>query len=261
MRIANQDTVAEIMESGAYLYSFKKNNKDIILKGNEQRRTHGGMALLIPYANRVKNAEYIWEGKKYELPKNKEGNSIHGLILDKQFSVIEKSENYVTLEYLLDHPGYPSKLYIKVTYSIDQEGLETKIFIENKGGIKSPLVVGAHPYFIVKGEWKITPSKVSKCILENKIPTGKIEEYNIIQRDYDDCFIIPSNVTLESEYSRIEIVKDENLKFVQIYTGEPNAVAVEPMSGAPDAYHNNLGLIVIKPKEIKEFYFKIKVNI
>ncbi|WP_420807180.1 aldose 1-epimerase [Acidianus manzaensis] len=260
MHIVNQDMVAEIMENGAYLYTFAKDGKEIILKGKEERKTHGGMALLIPFANRVKDAKYTWEGKEYYLPKNKEGNAIHGLIMDKQFSVIDKSENYVVLQYTLDHPGYPTKLLIKVTYSLNQ-GLETRINVKNLGNLKAPLVVGAHPYFIVKGKWSIKPSKVERCILEKNIPTGKIEEYTITQKDYDDCFIIPSDVTLESEYSKITIKKDETMKYIQIYTGEPNAVAVEPMSGAPDAYHNNLGLVSIQPKEIKEFYFKIEVNI
>lgn len=259
LKIASQDIAAEILENGAYLYSLVKNGRDIILRGKEDRKTRGGMALLIPYANRVKGGKYIWEGKEYELPKNEEGNAIHGLILDKDFSIVEKRDNYVVLDYLLSHPGYPTKLDIKVTYALNQ-GLETRIEVKNVGDNSAPLTVGAHPYFIVKGKWRIYPSFVKRCIMENKIPTGKVEDFEIVHKDYDDCFIIPGNVTLESEYSKVVIRKDDKMNFIQLYTGQLNAVAVEPMSGAPDAYHNGMGLITLKPKEVKEFHFRIEVT-
>jgi len=35
------------------------------------------------------------------------------------------------------------------------------------------------------------------------------------------------------------------------------AVAVEPMSGAPDAYHNGMGLKILRPGEAAEFSFEI----
>lgn len=259
IQIADQEMVAQILETGAYLYSLIKNGKEILLRGREDRKTHGGMALLIPYANRVKGGKYVWEGKEYELPRNKEGNAIHGLVLDKQFSVLDKGDDYAVLQYILTHQGYPTKLSIRVMYSLNK-GLETRIEITNIGESSAPLMVGAHPYFIVKGDWKLYPSSVQKCIMENMIPTGETVDFNVIKGEYDDCFIIVGDVTLESEYSKITIRKDYKMNFIQLYTGEPNAVAVEPMSAAPDAYHNGMGLMTLRPKEIKEFYFKIEVN-
>ncbi len=260
LEISDGDLIAQIMEEGAYLYSLTKSGRDIILKGQE-RKTHGGMALLIPYANRVKDGTYIWEGKKYELPRNAEGNAIHGLIMDKVFDVKFKGKNRITLEYVLDHPGYPSTLRITVTYSVVFNLIDVFITVKNEGEISAPLVVGAHPYFIVRGRWSIIPSRVRRCLMENKIPNGSVEDFTIIQKDYDDCFIIEDReVILKSDYSTVTIEKSE-MDYIQIYTGEPNAVAVEPMSGAPDAFHNKLGLIVLEPSRSHNFNFTISAVI
>ncbi|AWR93625.1 aldose 1-epimerase [Acidianus brierleyi] len=260
LEISDGDLIAQIMEEGAYLYSLTKSGKDVILKGKE-RKTHGGMALLIPYANRVKDGEYIWEDKKYELPKNSEGNAIHGLIMDKLFDVKFKGKSRVTLEYLLSHPGYPSTLRITITYSVVFDLLDVFITVKNEGEVSAPLVVGAHPYFLVRGKWSITPDRVRRCLMENKIPTGNVEDFRIVQKDYDDCFIIENReITLKSDYSTVAIEKS-NMDYIQLYTGEPGAVAVEPMSGAPDAYHNGLGLIILEPSKSRDFNFTISAVI
>ena len=47
------------------------------------------------------------------------------------------------------------------------------------------------------------------------------------------------------------------MPYFQIYTGIKGAVALEPMSGAPDAYHNYIGLDLIKSGEIKNYGFTI----
>jgi len=258
MHVQKGDTEAEILDKGAYLYSFKVKSKDILLEGREEQ-TIGGMALLIPFANRIKVGEYYWRGKKYELPKNSEGNAIHGLVRDKIWDVESLKSDEVTLSLYLKDPGYPSPLFIKVKYSLDYSSLTTAISVKNEGE-EAPLVVGAHPYFIVKGNWRIFPEKAKRLIMKDKIPTGEMEDFTMTQGEYDDCFLLKGNVTLISDYSKVTIEK-ENMDFIQIYTGQPSAVAVEPMSGAPDAFHNGIGLITLKEGDTATFTFKVSVRL
>lgn len=258
MYIQKGEAEAEILEKGAYVYSFKVKSKDVLLEGRE-RQTRGGMALLIPFANRVRGGEYYWKGKKYELPRNSEGNAIHGLVRDKIWEVESLKSDEVTLSLYLKDPGYPSPLFIRVKYSIDSSSLTTTISVKNEGG-EAPLVVGAHPYFIVKGKWEIFPNKAKRLVMKDKIPTGEMEDFVITQGEYDDCFLMKGNVTLISEYSKV-VIEKENMDFVQIYTGQPSAVAVEPMSGAPDAFNNGIGLITLREGEGVTFTFRISVRL
>ncbi len=259
MKISYQSFEAEVLETGAYLFSLTKNSKDLILKGDLDRPTHGGMALLIPYANRVKGGEYEFDGIRYVLPKNQEGNAIHGLVLDKKWEIISSSSDSIKLKYTLRHDGYPTVLENIVNYSLDAEGLEVLIQVKNLGDKSAPLTVGAHPYFIVSNDWQIsTEGMTLRCKMENKIPTGELVPYNFSQseREFDDCFIIEGDVKLTSSYQTV-ILTRRNMPFIQVYTGLKGAVAIEPMSGAPDAYHNGMGLSIIYPSEEREFWFKI----
>ena len=54
---------------GAYIKSLSLSGVDILMETPDGEQTHGGAALLIPYANRVRNASYTWNGKEYHLPK------------------------------------------------------------------------------------------------------------------------------------------------------------------------------------------------
>lgn len=258
--IKNNESEATINEIGAYLEKLTLNKKEILLPGNINNPTHGGMAILIPFANRVKGAEYEFNNRKYFLKKNKEGNAIHGLVLDKKFNILNYRENSVSLTYTLENEGYPTKLEIKLKYSIGNSNLKTEFFIANKGNVNAPLVVGAHPYFLFEKYWEINPKKAKKCILINKIPNGEFIDYEIYGNiEYDDCFYIGNIVELKSN-DRALMIETVDMPYFQIYTGVKGAIALEPMSGAPDAYHNKIGLYIIKPSEIKYYSFIITLK-
>ena len=93
IEIRNFASKAIINEVGAYVEKIVINSKDILLHGNINNPTHSGMAILVPFANRIKGGEYEFNGKKYFLNKNSEGNAIHGLVVNKRFEVINKSSN------------------------------------------------------------------------------------------------------------------------------------------------------------------------
>ncbi|MEM0139200.1 MAG: aldose 1-epimerase, partial [Ferroplasma sp.] len=79
------NSYAEFSSIGAYLIKLVLNGVEIIRKSNDGISTHGGAAVLIPFGNRIRNAEYTYNGKKYLLPKNDGKNSIHGLVRDINF--------------------------------------------------------------------------------------------------------------------------------------------------------------------------------
>ncbi|WP_054837298.1 aldose 1-epimerase [Metallosphaera hakonensis] len=162
IKISSRDMEAIIEPKGAYLYSLKKEGKNIILEGKE-RQTRGGMAILVPFANRIKGGNYRWNGKEYSLPLNKEGNAIHGLVMDKVFSIENKRDDAVSLATDIEDKGYPVRLHVNVKYNI-ASGLTCEIEVKNEGDETAPLTVGTHPYFIVKGMWSILPNTGKKNV-------------------------------------------------------------------------------------------------
>ncbi|WP_460173372.1 aldose epimerase family protein [Vulcanisaeta sp. JCM 14467] len=263
MDLNSGDAHAVMCNRGAYLLEWSISDKDVVLPGDLDKPTWGGMAILIPFANRVKGGEYEFEGVRYLLPKNEEGHAIHGLVLNEEWDVVSIGENNVSLKHVLHNPGYPTELTSIVRYTLIDKGLDIEIIVRNTGLKDAPLVVGAHPYFIISGDWRLkTQGSVQMCEAVNKIPTGRLVPFDInntVRREFDDCFLISNDdIVLESNYSTIRIIR-RGMPYVQIFTGVPNAVAIEPMSGAPDAYHNGMGLIIMKPGEERVFKFTIEV--
>lgn len=250
-------TEVRVQTLGAYLLAFQVRGKDVILQGAE-RQTRGGMAILIPFANRVKGGEYKWRGRTYRLPKNREGNAIHGLVMDREWSLDRVDGNNVSLSLLLEDPGYPEPLLIRTSYLLGENRLTWLAQVKNVGDHEAPLVVGTHPYFRVEGTWELSPAVGKKCISVERVPTGEMVDWVITPGEYDDCFLLPGELTLASSYSKLRIVRT-NMDFIQLFTGIPGSVAVEPMSGAPDAFHNGMGLRVVNPGEIAEFSFQVTV--
>lgn len=264
IRLRSGQAEAVVYEKGAYLYSWTIRGRDVLLRGNLDLPTRGGMAIMIPYANRVRGAEYVFNGVRYMLPLKwwppPENNAIHGLVLDKEFTVREYAGNSASLGYTLKHSGYPTILDILVKYELSDNSLGVTFMIRNIGQSEAPLTVGAHPYFIVGDDWDIKAGGENyQCEAIDKIPTGRLVRRTLTRGEWDDCFIVDDPIELTSSYSSITMTRN-GMRYLQVYTGIRGAVAVEPMSGAPDAYHNGMGLIVIKPGETKQFSFSIVVN-
>jgi len=257
--LSDGNLVVEVHEAGAYVaVVYDIMGVEWVVKGDPSRPTKAGMAFLAPYANRVRGASYEFEGVRYELPRNSEGHAIHGLLLTEPFEVEDMDERRVVLRTTLRHTGYPTELLVKVKYEVVGSLRATAAFT-NVGKRNAPLVVGWHPYFAVVGQWRLIPEGTAlRCESENKIPTGRLVPYSFGEDgEYDDCFLIQSgHVELKSKLG-VTSIKSDNMKFFQVYTGVKGAVAVEPMSGAPDAFHNGLGLVIIRPDETREFSFEV----
>ncbi|AEA13525.1 Aldose 1-epimerase [Thermoproteus uzoniensis 768-20] len=251
-------TVAVLHARGAYLSSLRQGGRDIVLPGSVDSQTRGGMALLIPFANRVKDGVYELDGVFYELPKSAEGHAIHGLAMSMDWALAERGDDFAEFQLELSHPGYPSTLSCAVRYELSENSLSVSLSIVNAGRRRAPLVVGAHPYFVVSRPWRLRAENPLRCVAVGKIPTGELVPHSFgVEGDYDDCFLVEGDpVILESPYSVVEM-RRRNMPYIQVYTGVEGAVAVEPMSGAPDAYHNGMGLKILGPGEAAEFSFEI----
>lgn len=249
---------AVLRTKGAYLSALRYGDKDVILPGSVERQTRGGMALLIPFANRIRGGIYEFDGVVYELPKNAEGHAIHGLAMHMDWSLVASGENFAELALELSHPGYPSTLSCSARYELSEDSLRVALRVVNNGPRRAPLVVGAHPYFVVARPWRINAKNPLRCVSVDKIPTGELVPHSFgIDGDYDDCFLVVEDpVVLESPHSTVELWRF-GMPYIQVYTGVEEAVAIEPMSGAPDAYHNGMGLMTLRPGEEAIFSFEI----
>ena len=270
MRIENEFGSFDVEERGAYVSRMFLRGIRIFKESHDMVDTHGGMAILAPFANRIRNGEYTYDGKKYSLPKNNEGNAIHGFAKSKDFSIVNQVESAITLESVISDPGYPGKIRLAVSYSLSNNKFEVVSKATNESDIYLPYQIGFHPYFSFLDAWQIsTDYPVAALRYQDKyFPDGECSLFDPFKLTSDQstvldtCYLSGGKIFFSTKTHRITIER-ENLPYFVLYNGsysEGKSVAIEPMSAPPDCFNNGFGLKRIKPKNDVVCSFTIQID-
>jgi len=257
-RIYSGTSHLEFDDQGAHIRSAVLKGKNILMQSPDGHQTHGGAAVLIPFANRIRDATYVIDGTRYFLPRNNGQHSIHGLTRERTWNVTsidDRSELYLRLE----DSGYPGILDCRIVMKISTSSFSVSMNFVNISSKDQPLSPGMHPYFLFNGSWRITePSNLHMLeYRDSYFPTGRLLEFDrkLLSsesgRKFDNCFLMGNRVGIDLGDHRIRI-DTENMPYFVVYNGEYSlnkSVAVEPMVGAPDAFNNGIGLKIMKPGE------------
>jgi aldose 1-epimerase len=246
---------------------------------------------LFPFPNRIKDGKYSFEGKEYQLRKNfiSQGHAAHGLQIESNFKVIGKNiepeKASVQLEYNSggQDTGYPFKYKLIIDYTLHStQGLSCKTTVTNNSETNIPVGDGWHPYIKLEtpiDNLKLQIPSCSRLESDNRmIPTGIIFKEERFKKPeqlestlLDDCFVIEANekiaeIHLINENRNIEMIlwqeagKDK-YGYFQLYTPpHRESIAIEPMTCAPDAFNNKLGLIILHPGESADFNYGIRLQ-
>jgi aldose 1-epimerase len=299
LKDSTTNTTVEILPAcGAMLHAFTVINNGSalnVIDGYEDEKdfktnlTGKGFkgSKLSPFVCRLKNGRYNFGHKEYTTNKFfLEKHAIHGLIYDAAFTVINKWANEksagVTLsyQYTATDNGYPFKYSCAVTYELKKENaltITTTITNNDEGII--PMQDGWHPYFTFGGSINDLQFEFqSKEIVEfdsGLVPTGKLipyEEFGSLKKigdtQLDNCFTVnfaecqPMCVLRDAAKKlQIEIHPDKTYPYLQIYTPpHRNSIAIENLSGAPDAFNNGMGVTVLTPGETASFTTMYKIT-
>jgi aldose 1-epimerase len=241
---------------GAYIKSLNLAGVDILMETPDGEQTHGGAAMLIPYANRVRNASYTWNGKVYHLPKNNGQHSIHGLTQGLEWNVLTEAGGTV-LSTDIRHEGYPDGVQVKVRMMLNTDSFEVSMDFLNSGKIPVPLSPGMHPYFCFEGRWRIRAYEEIKMFeyKDEYFPDGNVMKIDpgLLSSDswkiFDNCFIMGNRLTLMLGTHSVNL-ETHNMPYFVVYNGKYSAgksVAVEPMVAPPDAFNNQIDLVTVLP--------------
>lgn len=246
-------------------------------------------AKLLPFPNRITDGNYLFKGREYQLPINrvKEGHAIHGLVYDRPFKVsgirLLESRATTTLEYVYegDIDGYPFPYKTEIVYTLESNSLAAKSTVTNTGRTVMPLGDGWHPYFKLSGpadDWLLElPPRYKLELNTRNVPTGSQrvdERFRKLDRigttAFDDAFALDG-----SEAEAVTKIHDRRIgygleitqecssgqyQFLQVYIPKTrDSIAIEPMSCAPDAFNNGMGLIALEPGESYQAKWNVKL--
>jgi len=239
-------------------------------------------ALLTPWVNRVRNGNYSFKGKNYQLPINEPalGNAIHGLLARAPFSIVGQSENSIKLEhkYEGEEPNYPFPFTFRYTYTLKDDGsIEINFEAQNTGSTAMPFACGWHPYFsfpnTTVADLAIKFHPISRFISDSQmIP---LKEENLLSQSHfifsqeklDHVFRLEpkqQHVTefIDNKHQRSLFLEQSSIQFPFLVVFQPEgytSVAIEPMSANTDAFNTGDGLIELQPLEA--FSGQIRISI
>lgn len=250
---------------------------------------HNGFksAKMSPYACRVTDATYQWNGKTYQLDKFiLDGAAIHGFLYDAVFDIIDIQSGeawaMVEMKYSYDgtYAGYPFPYNCTVRYHLSTNStLCITTHISNHAGNCSiPVVDGWHPYFTIGNrvnDWFLEIASDQMMEYDERlVPTGKYIKRDdffpgrtIGEMELDNGFLLREHISplcrLQNPETglSVEFVSAKNYPFLQLYI--PNnrkSIAIENLSGAPDAFNNGIGLITLEPEGKIDFEVQMRVR-
>ena len=274
---ASKTTSAKIcLEQGARLLELKFNDIYVIKEQpNFDYSISYASSILFPFASRIKNGKYAFQGSDYQFECNDGPNALHGLIFNKRFELFEPEESVdncsATFNYYEKNKskGFPFTYYFSVTYTLSENDLNVRVTVKNTDNNAFPFILGWHPYFnsdnLKESSFSFNSDKrvefdenlITKEIVASKTPSiFKIED-----KQLDDCFILNDNkVSFKTPSYKMEITSDSKRNYLQLYTPKDKSViAIEPMTGISNSFNNKVGLKVLEPQQTYALNWNLKL--
>jgi len=276
---SNKSKAEICLTQGARLSCLFFNDIELIANCNaSDYNSNYASAILFPFANRIKNGSYNFDGLDYNLTCNEidKNNAIHGLVFDKKFtmfnSILTSTYALVCLSYEDNghNTGYPFKYKIELDYLLNKKGIQLSVKIKNTDKTPLPFTLGWHPYFSTQSldQSTICFTCNTKYITDNQlIITDKIKfntSMPLALKDakLDDGYKLDSN-TVEFSTPNYKMLLESSIEknYLQLYTPKtPNLIAIEAMTGVCDSFNNEIGLQVLQPNGIYRVEWTLTIN-
>lgn len=237
-------------------------------------------SVLFPWPNRVRDARWTHHGVAQQLPITDPelGHANHGLVLDTWFTVLDRAPYSVSLQAQVPpQPGYPFEVALQLHYCLDADGLTVRSTVQT-GPAAAPVALGFHPYLrlgdMPTEDLAVTVNATTVLETDDRlIPVGSRpvvgsatdlrRGVQLGDRALNHCY---HGLTATDGRRQVDVVGpgpqilrvwfDECFDYVQVYVcpdfprgsgGSARALAVEPMTAAPDALNSGAGLRWLDP--------------
>ncbi len=200
---------------------------------------------LVPYSNRIDQAQLRWQGKHYPLLRNfvPESHAIHGVGWQAEWFVGGVSKESVDLVYVHrpdERWPFAFEAWQKIT--LTQDTLLQTLTIKNLSEIPAPAGLGWHPHFTKRAGSTIEFSAAKRWEMgANHIPTYAVHSMGLAQAcealDVDHCFSGWSGQSRLCD-AKLRLTIHSSLQHLVVYTNARNdSIAIEPVSHVNNAFN------------------------
>ena len=232
---------------------------------------------LVPYSNRVAQAQLVWAGTSHPLIKNHqtEPHAIHGVGWQRPWEVLDSSDAFALLSY--EHrpdAAWPFAFDCSQAFRLSDDALELTLSITNQSAQEAPVGLGWHPYFVkhpgshidfaATGRWEMGDDKLPT---HRSAMTGLNADCESLAIDH--CFDgWTGDVHLRSEALNVR-VRSSLSRLVVFTQTDRDHIAIEPVSHVNNAINlmqstglsaQALGLQVLAPGQTLSAEMSIQVS-
>jgi aldose 1-epimerase len=213
---------------------------------------------LVPYSNRIAQAQLLWNGASHTLVKNagNEAHAIHGVGWQKPWQVLEVGGSFAKLG-LVHHAdaSWPFAFEAAQVFHLKDDGLDITLSITNQSPGAAPVGLGWHPYFTKRADSHVQFAATGMWEMDSdKLPTQRSDSPGLnrdcAQLMVDNCFDGWSgSATVRDALLTTRLQSD--LQRLVVYTEPPkDFIAIEPVSHVNNAMnqvgqHRELGVVVL----------------
>ena len=228
-------TVSIATEAGGRVSSLVVDDLELIDRGGPGM-FHWGSYVMAPFAGRIRRGVLVWQGRRYQLPVTFEAHAIHGVCLDRPWTVLDASADRARLSCDFDN-RWPWPGHVEAEYELTGERLTSRVEV-HAAREPMPAWTGWHPWFrrrLSRGEPARIDFDAEALWLKDAdgVPTGETGPKPT--GPYDDCFsgaAWPATITWAGA---LRLAVDSDAGNVVVYDALPDAVCVEPQTAPPDA--------------------------
>jgi len=207
---------------------------------------HWGWYAMAPWAARIRDGEFEFEGRRHRLPLRMPPHAIHGTVLDRPWTVEARDSTSCALSIELGS-DWPWPGRARQSFSVSQDELVCQLEI-HATATHFPASLGWHPWFLrrlARGDPAELAFEAASIYIRDAsdIPTG--EKRTPGPGPYDDCFTGIAHDPVLRWPGALELTLSSNLDHWVVYDALPHAICVEPESGPPNSL--NLAPRLVEP--------------
>lgn len=234
-------------------------------------------ARLSPFTCRLNKGQYNFNNHDYHVEKCFLGpHAIHGITFDAPYEIKETSADDHQASVMLHYhynatdKGYPFPYDVILKWKLETGNkLSVRSAIHHSNNHTIPYAEGWHPYFKLGTDVnEYTLQFDSDTLLEfdeTLIPTGKeikderFQFGTVLKETFlDNCFELNDSAhpkcVLNNDRLQLTIQPGATYPYLQVYTPpHRKSIAIENLSGAPDAFNNGMGLKLLEPNHTYTF--------
>jgi aldose 1-epimerase len=233
--------------SGGRISSLRIDGLELLLPRSDDLLRWGSYPMA-PWAGRVRNGRFVFDGKQYALPLGMPPHAIHGTTYTRAWQRVDDAGSASGREATISidlGPDWPWGGSAVQTFSLQEDHLALRLEVRS-GGSPFPASVGWHPWFrreIGRGEaveLDFEPRAMYACD-DAGIPTGQLVAPP--PGPWDDCFTAVASAPVLRWPGALVLTLESSADHWVVYSQPEHAICVEPMTGPPDVLNSSPAIV------------------